>query len=292
MAMATGSVTLLLLGLGVSHEATARTQSNLSELSHTQSVTPKPEPATVAQRWHQAEVSVVLDASLAQVSHQAPEIIEAAFQAWNDTGAILPGVRVEQGSGTSLSLKPDGKNTILVAPITYPGHQDDLAITIAFSHPKTGKISEADIVINQKHLFKSITQDEAERSCDSSPSSRLPAEQESCTGSLASNACGESYDLSSVLTHEVGHFWGLGENYEDTRATMFSCTSACEVHKRDLAVIDGDEITALYADSASVEAAAGCMSAQGGGGPAPLHQRTWLLCGLLAAATVVRRCSV
>lgn len=290
-ALALGGATLMLLGLGISSEATAKTRSNLSEVYHTQEVTQPVEPNAVAQRWHQTEVSVVLDASLAQVSPQAIALIEASFQAWNDTGAALPAVRFEQGTGALPSIKPDGKNTVLVAPITYEGHENDLAITIAFSHPATGKISEADIVINQKHLFKTITHVEAEQSSSTSRSALQPADQESCTGSLASDACGESYDLSSVITHEVGHFWGLGENYEDTRATMFSCTSACEVHKRDLKAVDVDEITVLY-DSSSLEEPAGCTTAHPTRGPVPVREGAWLLCVALAATTVVRRRSV
>jgi hypothetical protein len=288
--VALGIAALLPLGLGTSSEATTtHTQSNLSEVYQTQGVSPGVDPKAVAQRWRQAEVNVVLDASLAHVSPAALALIEGSFQAWNDTGAMLPAVRFESGTGAAPSIKPDGKNTILVAPITYEGHENDLAITIGFSHPRTGEISEADIVINQKHVFKTVTRGEAEQSCRTSASSVLPADQESCTGSLASDACGESYDLSSVLTHEVGHFWGLGENYDDTQATMFSCTSACEVHKRDLKAVDVDEITALYDSPVREAGVGGCTIAHGTRHPTPWPQGAWMLCALLAATATTRR---
>ncbi|HXS16971.1 MAG TPA: matrixin family metalloprotease [Polyangiaceae bacterium] len=277
-----------MLSFSTLSQATTKTHGSVSEASRNQNSTSRATAPAVMQRWHQGEVRVVLDSSLQQLPVAALKLIEDSFQTWNDTGATLPVVTFESGVGAKPSLEPDGKNTVLVAPITYAGHETDLAITIAFSHPKTGKISEADIIINQKYVFKTVSSVEAERSCRAFVLDAVPSDQESCTGSLASDACSESYDLLSVVTHEVGHFWGLGENYEDTRATMFSCTSACEVHKRDLNTVDVDEITARY-DAASFEEPAGCTTAQIARGAAPTRYGTWLLCALLATTALARR---
>lgn len=248
--------------------------------------TPSTEHATERQSWRKSEIVVVLDASLDLLPVPADVLIEAAFRTWQDTGASLPNIVFERGHGAKASLRPDGKNTIMVAPIEFEGHQTDLAITIGFSNPLNGAISEADIVINQKHLFKIITDLEVQGNTTQPLTTPSPMEQESCTGSLVPQACEDSYDLENVLTHEIGHFFGLGENYDDTRSTMFSCTSACEIHKRDLSSPDVNEIIALY-DVPLDEPQAGCTGAQIGGHPRHnrgYHLGMWSLLGLALVA--------
>ncbi len=228
------------------------------------------ESEVVRQRWDNDSVTIVLDESLKVLGPDIHEIVESAFRSWEETGAKLPALSFEWGDGKRASLKPDGQSSILVAPIEFEGHESDLAITIGFSNPKSGEVSEADIVINSKHIFSIVSEKEAEESSELASSPFGPDESESCSGNLDARACGESYDLQNVLSHEVGHFLGLGENYDDPTATMFSCTSACEVHKRNLEDVDVDAIVALYAsrtDDSPVNS--GCTALQIGGESAP-----------------------
>lgn len=287
--LGTGSLSMAALLLGVASQEAVATRSNRSEGAGVEGeYTPTQESPREQQRWHQREVKVVLDQSLDQLSGSTATLVEAAFQAWNDTGAELPIVTFEHAANTPVSLKPDGQNTILVAPITFSGHETDLAITVGFSNASSGEISEADIIINSKHLFKPVSQHEAEASSMNSIASTNPQDQESCTGALSSMACGDHYDLQNVLTHEVGHFFGLGENYDDPRTTMFSCTSACEIHKRDLSPLDAEQIDLLYAEP-HAERGVGCWGVQIGGHPKHLRLSGWMLGLMLVASLGLRR---
>ena len=280
--------------LSLVSEAAVETQANRSEdVGGADANEQAPGPhtshgATAAQRWHERELTVLLDSSLFGLPVPPEALVHAAFAAWADTGAPLPIVHFEYGSVREASLKPDGKNSILVAPLDFKGHETDLAITIGFSNASTGEISEADIVINQKHLFEVVADHQAKASAAGSAQSVLPSEQDSCNGTLDPAACAGSYDLQNVLTHEVGHFLGLGENYDDTRATMFSCTSACETHKRDLNEADIEEILSLYDEGASVQAA-GCAGVQIGGQPEHLRLSHYGIWSALVLLGLVRR---
>lgn len=244
--------------------------------------------APLPQRWQRKEVEIILDPSLQELGPKIEDYIEAAFSTWNESGAELPQVHFKAGKGAEASLEPDGKSTILVAPIEFEGHEADLAITIGFSNPKTGEVSEADIVINQKHVFAAITEAQVARSSVLADSSAAPDDQVSCSGSLDAQGCNSSYDLQNVLTHEVGHFWGLGENYDDPQATMFSCTSACETHKRDLERSDATTLSELYAGTAEAAVVEGCSPLQIGAATTNAPG-LWLLCAGAGALFWARR---
>jgi len=71
--------------------------------------------------------------------------------------------------------------------------------------------------------------------------------------------CASGYDFESVVTHEVGHFFGLGEDRAARAATMFFCQSRCEIHKRSLEAGDTAPLRELYAnDVVTTSQAPGC----------------------------------
>jgi hypothetical protein len=216
---------------------------------------PKVTPSGALERWWQGSLTVTVDESLAKVWPDATLGVENAFDGWQKTGAKLPKLSFDSQKAGKLLLEPDGENRIYYAPITIPGHENDLGITLQYTHPSTGEIVEADIVINSRHPFSVLEaddggDDDADESGTSSKRKSTPGKAKNCSG---------KYDVTSVVTHEIGHFWGLGEDMTDMDATMYFSTAPCNVIKRKLKADDASAVSSLYAKDLPTEdtAAAG-----------------------------------
>jgi len=179
---------------------------------------PRKTNSGLPEKWS-GTATVVLDPSLEDLGHGAADEVRRALTTWLTEVAGLPNVVFEIGTvRTSASF--DGKNVVLAGPITMPGQQDDLALTTTYASDETGDILEADVVFNTKYAF-----------------AVMPSPAPSCA---------HLFDVGAVATHECGHFFGLGEDYEDTTTTMFITTDPCDAHKRVLTPKDITSLSAIY----------------------------------------------
>jgi hypothetical protein len=198
------------------------------------------------KRRKPGRVVVELDRTLERITRNAPDIVVRSFGTWLDAAPALPDVAFVHSNRTNPGARRDGTNTVSFAPIEIEGHGRDLAITVTYSDERTGEILEADIVLNSRHELE-LLDDEG------------PLPHDSCRG--ADERCHAEYDLESIVTHEVGHFWGLGEDHEERQATMFLCTSRCEIHKRTLETSDIAGLDRLYpSGTVTTSQAPGCGS--------------------------------
>jgi hypothetical protein len=101
-------------------------------------------------------------------------------------------------------------------------------------------------------------------------------------------SCGERYDLESIVAHEAGHFFGLGEDWDDGLATMYYCTSTCETHKRSLELTDVGTMKEVYADGFEDTGEVGCAVAPAGAARSNRYGAACLL-GLLGIFAGGRR---
>jgi MYXO-CTERM domain-containing protein len=211
-------------------------------------------------RWHASKSKIYFDSSLESAGKHAREAVQLGFGTWIGTGARLPTLDFDTTSGAKFGQVPNGKSEVMYGSITLKGHENDLALTVTFSDPKTGEVVESDMIFNSKHPFGVL------------PYAPMSTAQSASIGNTS--GCDHKYDLQSVATHEAGHFFGLGEDFEAKPATMYYTTGRCETNKRVLQNSDESTMSVLYLAQASVSgdgqsdeaAAKGCGGARIGQG--------------------------
>lgn len=248
-------------------------RSALSPHVHSGSPGFKKSSAGAELLWKRGSVTVYLDDSLAKLGPQANDAVMQAFGQWLGSDPKLPALSFDSEHGQA-QPKQDGKNTVSYAPITVKGHEHDVAITITYANDKTGEIVEADVVLNARYQMGVLT----------------PKPNTNVDGKDGDEAmdCQSRYDAQNVVTHEAGHFFGLGEDMTERRATMFLSIDKCETHKRLLSATDVGAVTTLYAASQPPEqedaGGAGCSF-----GGAPVQRGALGLFGLVFGLGLLRR---
>jgi Matrixin len=232
--------------------------------------------------WQRNAVTVYLDESLQRLGPTTNEAVMQAFGRWVASDPNLPSISFDTRAGAA-EPKQDGKSTVSFGRISAPGHEQDVAITITYSDSKSGEILEADMVLNAKYAMGVL---KARHHGDGGGPLPVPGPSES-------DECGNRYDAQNVATHEAGHFFGLGEDMVERRATMFLSIDQCETHKRELQPTDVTAVSLLYADAASAEEKAAGPRACAFAGPSrPGSSLAWsgaLVLGFALARRRVRR---
>ena len=211
--------------------------------------------------WEQKALTVYLDKSLDKLGPGAHEAVMQAFGQWVASDTRLPDLSFDTGQ-TSSAPKQDGKSTVSYGPITATGHEHDVAITITYANDRSGEIIEADVILNSLYSVGVLIAKPTTQPGQTSPNSdngldkgHASANDKSPKDSAEAMDCRSRYDAQNVITHEAGHFFGLGEDLVEHQATMFQSIAHCETHKRVLALTDVSAVTTLYAQSADPEEA-------------------------------------
>jgi len=233
-------------------------------------------------RWHSNTSKVYFDASLDNAGKQAREAVQLGFGTWISTGAKLPSLKFDTTKDAKFGQIPNGKSEVMYGPITVAGHENDLALTVTFSDPRTGEVVESDMIFNSRHPFGVLPYASANSKSTSAESSA---------------GCDQKYDLQSVATHEAGHFFGLGEDFDSKPATMYYTTGRCETNKRVLLGSDEATMNSLYVantsqasgDDPGSETAKGCGGARIGQGQTSGSVPVLSLVGLLGFVVWRRR---
>lgn len=205
--------------------------------------------------WGTGCVGYSLDAAAsARVDYaDALAAAQGAFAAWTDHACGGRPVDIDArdlaattGGAVEYRLSGPNTNTIVFRDDAWPhagasgARSGELALTTVTFAAATGQILDADIEINT-------------------------AEYDIRLGEAAAPGEG-AYDLQAVLTHEAGHFLGLGHS-ADREALMFPRTGTADVARRALGADDGQALCAAYPPrdgSATARASLGAAGRVGG----------------------------
>jgi hypothetical protein len=215
-------------------------------------------------RWQKDSIDVVVDKSFSELA--GPNVFNAAVDAWRATGATLPSVSTQSGKDRQIGYKSKGENenVVVFAPFGYARANGALAITVLSFEEATGRIVDADILLNGGgRFFQQFDTDESSGDFISIDGTGVPASDATPTNSKTAK-----FDVQSVITHELGHFFGLGEDFDDDKATMYVSTRHGETHKRVVTKSESDVVAALYAEDTTAstdesgDTRGGCGGAQ------------------------------
>ena len=181
--------------------------------------------------WHRSCVSFsVVD----RAHHDLPiedirDVVDRSFATWSsvDCAGGRVGMRARETSALGECLTPEynkreaNANSVIFVDDWEERElpEDAFGVTLVSHDGKTGEIYDADIQLNETIGPLAI-----------------------CKGKCPEGAV----DLQNVITHEVGHFFGLGHS-QVRSATMSSHATIGETMKRDLAQDDRDGLCAIYA---------------------------------------------
>lgn len=189
--------------------------------------------------------------------------IDASFKSWRDP----KNVKVEflpMGCSNGVKNENEGLNHVILVSDNWPFSDPQvIAITrnfyIAGNSEKSGLILDSDILLNGvNHQF--TTTDEPGKN-----------------------------DVQNIVTHEVGHFLGLGHEVTptDTDAVMFANATPNETKKRTLKTSDLDGLAEAYAGIGAKHTWTGTPCDVAGGSCVAAHRRPGSPVGMIAMALVV-----
>lgn len=166
--------------------------------------------------WKQAEITLTIDGSFPKAPH-AIAAVQAALHTWATTASELPRVNLRLADDHVIEGADEvsrAEHRLYFAPSGDERTKGALAVTVTAVDVEHARILDGDIIIDGSYQYPDLE--------------------------LAGRADGvlPAYDLQSVLTHELGHWFGLPEDYCNPDATMYAYTYPGETLKRDLAQPD------------------------------------------------------
>ncbi len=193
-------------------------------------------PPKVKLRWNKDRIRIALSASFTSPNSSLKTdsdvigAVEKSLQKWQEiTGIEFELVRTKRSAVSAAGFSGDGVSIITIAPVAenllvFTRELANASATTRVFFDRSGQIKEADIVLNPAHQF-------------------------------STDQTFGTFDLESILTHEIGHLLGL-EHSPMISSVMFEEVpkngfTAFENSGRVLSTDDISKVRALYGQGIS-----------------------------------------
>jgi hypothetical protein len=185
-------------------------------------------------RWSVDSVSLQMDSEYESWLNPGDSFaaIEMGFEAWRGLPRV-PDLVIRPGHPATLGHHDGHPTNGIYLLRDWPYEKEKLAVTIVTYEMDTGRLLDADIVVNGGARFSLLPEPMMGTSND--------------------------YDIAAVLAHETGHVLGLGESQADPAATMWPYARPGETSKRSLFDDDEEGVISSYATTPP-EASSACGS--------------------------------
>lgn len=175
-----------------------------------------------ATGWHLPAnwtYSLNISSAPSGVRSNLPTIAQNSFTVWNNNTSGL--VNITRGADTAATTQAfDGQNIVVWNRITPSA----LAITYTWYDLYTGVVQENDTIMNKRYSW-----------------SWTPYAPDACLNT-------STYDAQNILTHEIGHWMGLSDEYDATYIdhTMYGYGTSDEIKKDTLTTGDITGLQQIY----------------------------------------------
>ncbi len=212
--------------------------------------------------WEAPTVDYTLDPSIAENVPDALSATGHAMLSWSGT----VGAPDLQGHEAKTVISPptapgfDEKNGVFFMPNGYAPAGKALAITVLTYDNASGRILDADIVVNGVYKFEVLQESGASRPAPREVSSAHPSNTDGIAHQDEAISLDTVYDLHHVVAHELGHSLGMNDEMQRKDALMYRYSAPNDATLRAPASDDIAGLAELY--STKLEASGnGCGNA-------------------------------
>jgi hypothetical protein len=179
--------------------------------------------------WKGTDVELYLDASLDELS-DVSATMALALATWN-SDSRLPHVSLAVGKADAVGYRAGqtNRNTVRFMAGGAAIAKGALAITEVSYDAENAAIVDGDIVLNGIYSFANLRK----------------------SGTIGWSGNKARYDLADVLTHELGHWFGLPDNTDDSLALMYPYFCPNEARSLVLADSDLQAVDQLYSSTST-----------------------------------------